>query len=342
MFVIRPAKLEDIEALKEFAENAALGIISLPKNPELLKKKIAFSLSCFDKQVQNPGNEIYCFVLENLETGEVGGCCAIYAKTGIKEPVYIYRLETSYPSSKTLPVPGQITVLKPMKLSNGPAELSMLFLKKEWRKEKLGELLSLSRFLFIANHRDRIETTICARLRGVLDPKKNTSPFWDGIGRHFVAIDFSKVCELQQEDYPYIEEFLPRFPIYTHLLSKQVQAMIGRIHETTRPALHMLKKEGMSLSSDIDLFDGGPILQGDISTIRTVVKSRRTTVAKVDTVPINSPLFLISNCLLDFRCCFARALFKEREGITLAYEDAKALQVSPGDDVRFIPNKLQE
>lgn len=335
MFVIRPAQLTDVETLKQFAESTALGMISLPKDSTLLKNKVAFSLSSFEKKVQIPGDEIYCFVLENLDTGEVIGCCAIYAKTGVKEPICVYRLAVSYPLSKTLPVPGQITILKPMKFSDGPAELSMLFLKKEWRKGRLGELLSLSRFLFIGDQRHRVEPTICARLRGVIDQENNSSPFWDGVGRHFVDVDFSKVCQLQQEDYPYIEEFLPQYPIYTHLLRKRVQATIGRIHQTTRPALRMLKNEGMSLSSDIDLFDGGPILQGNVSTIRSVKNSRRMEVS-VGTTDPDSPLYLISNCRLNYRCCAAPLTIEGANAVIISPATAKALQVVSGDPVRFV------
>lgn len=336
MFIIRPAQLKDLDSLQEFAESTALGMISLPKNPELLRKKIEFSLSSFEKVVEKPNGEIYCFVLENQTTGEVGGCCAVYAKTGIKEPICIYRLETCYPSSKILPVPEQITLLRPMKFTDGPSELSMLFLKKEWRKERLGELLSLSRFLFIADHRQRIEDSICARLRGVIDLKKNSSPFWDAIGRHFVAVDYDRACELQQEEYPYLEEFLPDYPIYKHLLSKRVQATIGRIHQTTRPALRMLSKEGMLISNDIDLFDGGPILQGNVSTNRTIVKSRLLTVSSIDAKPADSSLYLISNCRLDYRCCFTRLSRWDSNNVTLTREVGKALQVSSGDTVRLV------
>lgn len=335
MFVIRPAKLRDIDTLEKFANNTALSMISLPKNREFLEKKIAHSISSFNKKNSVPENEIYCFVMEDTQTREIGGCCAVYAKTGVNEPIYYYRMETSYPTSQTLPLPGQITVLKPMKLSHGPAELSMLYLKEEWRKEGLGELLSLSRFLFIAEHPHRIDISICARLRGVIHKQKETSPFWDGIGKNFIAIDFKRACELLQEDYPYTEEFLPEYPIYTNLLSKQTQHTIGRTHHSTRPALKMLKKEGFSLTSDIDLFDGGPILQAQSTEVRSVKKSQKVTVQEITTTPIDSPLYLVSNTRLDYRCCFANIDLNQHT-IRLSKEVAESLNVHRGDSVRVV------
>lgn len=336
MFVIRPAQPQDLDTLEFFANNTAKGMISLPRKRESLEKKIAFSLACFSKDVHEPHDEIYCFVLENSKTQKVVGCCAIYAKTGAHSPICFYQMESSFHTSKTLPVPDEIQVLKPMKLSNGPAELSMLFLLPEWRKERLGELLSLSRFLFIAEHPQRFSPYICARLRGVIDKNKKTSRFWDGIGRHFIALEFDKVCELLEENYAFVEEFLPEYPIYTHLLSKGIQQTIGKTHPTTKPALSMLKKQNFSVSSDIDLFDGGPILQADTSEVRTVKNSRLLKVDNSFWKSSSSSLYLVSNTKLDYRCCFANLNIQEKDLVQLSEETSTLLSVNPGDAVRII------
>lgn len=336
MFVIRPAKQSDVDTLELFANTTARGMISLPRKRESLEKKIAFSSSCFSKDVNEPQDEIYCFVLEKTQTKDVIGCCAIYAKTGVHSPICFYQLETSFPASRTLPIPGQIQVLKPKKLSNGPAELSMLFLLPEWRKERLGELLSLSRFLFIAEHPHRIATHICARLRGVIDKNKNTCSFWDGIGKHFIALEFDKVCELLEENYTFVEEFLPEYPIYAHLLSKRIQQTIGQTHATTKPALRMLKKQNFSVTSDIDLFDGGPILQAETSEVRTVKQSRLLEVDASFIKTASSPLYLVSNTKLDYRCCFAHLNILGKNKVQLPEETASLLSVLPGEQVRLI------
>lgn len=335
MFLIRPATLDDIDTLEVFANTTARGMVSLPRKREFLEKKIAFSISCFSKEVKTPHDEIYCFVLENTQTHEVVGCCAVYSKTGVKNPVCYYQLETSYPSSKTLPVPGPIQVLKSKKLTNGPAELSMLFLMSEWRKERLGELLSLSRLLFIADHSHRISPRICARLRGIIDKEQKSCPFWEGIGKHFISMEFDKVCELLEENYAFVEEFLPQYPIYSNLLSKETQKTIGATHATTIPALKMLKKQNFNLTSDIDLFDGGPILQADTSEVRAVKTSQRLKVADSFTNVQSSPLYLVSNARMDYRCCFAYINQIDREQVELSQETAALLQVQPGDNVRL-------
>lgn len=336
MFIIRPIKANDIDALEQLASSAALGMSSLPKSRHLLKVKIDHSLESFSKNVSKPQNELYCFVLENNDTGEVGGSCAIYAKTGTDQPIYYYQIETSYPSTHTLPVSEKLTVLKPMKLSNGPSELSMLFLQKSWRKKKLGELLSLSRLLFIAEHPQRFDSKISARLRG-MQSKNGNSPFWSGLGNRFVNISFKKACELQQEEYPYLEEFLPKYPIYTQFLSKRAFDAIGKPLRSTEPALQMLCKEGFSITADIDLFDAGPILQGETSELRSIRKSRRFTLSKPVKFSTRPPVFFVSNTKLDFRCCFSEVELANSHTLNLPENTARSLQALSGDSVRIAP-----
>ncbi len=319
MFLIRPIEEKDLDSLERFAESTALGMISLPKNRIKLGEKIKLSQESFQKKVSKPDNEFYLFVLENTLTGEIGGSCGIYAKTGIKEPLYFFRLEDS--------------LLFPHTLTDGPSELCALFMQKNWRKEGLGHLLSFSRFLFIASHPERFEEKICARLRGVIDKNKKTSPFWNGVGSHFLSASFEETQRLQQEGTAFIPTFLPEYPIYTCFLSKSARKVMGKSHKTTVPAEKMLLRQGFKKTTLIDLFDGGPILEHQTRKVRTVEESSLFKVHSLHS-SLKGHQLLLSNSRLDFRCCLGFADFsREKEGF-IEKSSASLLNVQPGDFIR--------
>jgi arginine N-succinyltransferase len=336
MFVVRPIRTTDLDALEKFANSTAVGMLSLPRNRVKLEKKIERSIESFQTAVESPRNELYSFVLEDLKTNELGGVCGFYAKTGINDPNYLFRVETLRQASERVSLPKEITLLYPVIEHNGPSELCMLFLQKSWRKEGLGELLSLSRLLFLADHPERADNSICARLRGFIDKKRNSAPFWDGLGKHFLPIDFQQVETLVQEGTGFIKEWMPSYPIYANLLAKRTQAVIGKTHPTTRPALSLLTREGFSLSSYIDVLDGGPLIKSLVAELRPVKGSRKLTLLETVKLPPDSDRHLASNTLLDYRCCFAHVKVVEPNGIILDRETAATLKVSPGDSVRIV------
>lgn len=69
---------------------------------------------------------------------------------------------------------------------------------------------------------------------------------------------------------------MPKLPIYINLLSDEAQAVIGKVHENTKPALRLLQKEGFICRDYVDIFDAGPTVECDlnnIDTVRTVLQS---------------------------------------------------------------------
>lgn len=336
MFVVRAICPSDFSALQDFAAESSLGMLSLPNDRIKLQEKLNHTLASFKKAATAPVDEIYLFVVEETTTQMIAGMCGIYAKTGIQDPLYFFRIETHHPKYNGLPKPDEIKILHPCIQQEGPSELCSLFVHKEHRKERLGELLSLSRFLFMADHPHRFDTLICARLRGFINKQKKTSPFWEGLGKHFLPLSFEKAFSLQLEGTEYIAEFLPEHPIYTNLLTKQTQYVIQKTHLSTRPALKMLKKEGFKLSQLIDVIDGGPVIQASISDVRSVKKSRLLTVSSLSKAPIESRKYLISNTKLDFRCCYGNIELKKKNTITLTTDVAEALQINLGSQVRVV------
>ncbi|MCV5217436.1 arginine N-succinyltransferase, partial [Escherichia coli] len=68
----------------------------------------------------------------------------------------------------------------------------------------------------------------------------------------------------------FIADLMPRLPIYINLLSQEAQAVIGQVHDITRPALKLLEREGFTNRGYVDIFDGGPTVECDLRNIDSV------------------------------------------------------------------------
>src|SRR6476661_8829898 len=169
MVLIRPVNTSDLDQLLELAHMAGVGLTTLPKDRELLSKRIARSVRSFDKLVERPGGESYLFVMDDTDAKRVIGACGIYSKVGGFQPFYGYRIETVVFESKQINVRKEVPILMLHEEHDGPCEIGSLFLHPDWRHDHNGKMLQLVRFLFIAEHPEIFETTVVSEIRGVLD-----------------------------------------------------------------------------------------------------------------------------------------------------------------------------
>jgi arginine N-succinyltransferase len=335
MYIIRPIQKEDLDTYFSFAERAAIGIHTLPKNRDRLAKRIDISIGSFKKNVHTPQDEIYIFVIENFETKEVVGTCAINARTGSPEPVHFFKIITVHPHSNEPIVPKELQMLQVTNYTNGPSEVCGIYLKPEVRKERLGHLLSLSRLLFIASFPQRFKRNIIAQMRGVIDLKNNSSPFWEGLGINFTTLTFSEVQKKMESNSSFINDILPQNPVYVSLLPKFSQKVMEKVHISTKPAFKMLLNEGFKLTGEIDVFDGGPIVKAEIQDIETIKNSHFDTIHDVVSDQVNWNDYLICNGLIDFKACMGQLKRYGHDQIIITQAVADALQVKKGDVVRW-------
>lgn len=335
MYIIRPIKIEDLDTFHSFAEKAALGLHALPKNKEVLRKMIEQSLESFKRNVHSPQDEYYIFVLENLETKEVVGTCAINPRTGVPDPLYFYKMKTIHPHSHEQIVPKEMQVLQVVNYTNGPSELCGIYLERKMRKERLGHLLSLCRLLFIASFPQRFKRTVIAQMRGVIDGKMNTTPFWEGIGKNFTTLTYSGLLDKMAHGRAFISDIFPQHPIYVSLLPKFAQKVMEKVHKTTKPALKMLLNEGFKLTGEIDIFDGGPCIKADVGEIKCIKNSNLSTIREIisEEVPWNN--YLICNNSTDFKACSGQLKRYGKKEVIISKSVADALQVKIGDLVRW-------
>lgn len=343
MVVIRPITLDDLDALEALTAFTGFGLTTLPRDAKLLQRRIRQSLRGFAKLTDNapPGGEDYVFVMQDLETGKVVGTCGIISKVGKVEPFYAYRIETSIHESRQLNVRKEIRALHLVEDHDGPSEICSLFLSPDYRHDGNGRLLSLSRFLFMAENPNHFDPMVIAEMRGVVDDK-GCCPFWDAVGHHFFDIDFPTADYLSNVDKKFIADLMPRHPIYIPLLPASAQAVIGCVHADTGPALRLLEEEGFRRCDMVDIFEGGPMVRSPLREIRSVRCSQRAVVGKVmENAPVSSPM-LVANTKHDFRACKGTIELSGRGEARIGSDVAAALQVKVGDAIRFVTARAEK
>ncbi|MGK0358470.1 MAG: arginine N-succinyltransferase [Bradymonadia bacterium] len=334
MYIIRPARSADLDALLVLAETAG-GLTTLPADRELLAQRIQDADHAFRPVIRKPAGDAYLFVLENLLTGAVEGCSGIVARVGGFEPFYTYALRSETKRAEALGVARQIDALHLEAPHKGPSEIGTLFVHPAARGKGIGRLVSLSRFAFMAAFPQRFADDVIAEVRGVLDDA-GQSPFWDAIGRHFFDMEFAQADARSAADKSFIADLMPKHPIYLPMLPPDARAAVGEVHRDARPAKHLLVQEGFVYNQQVDIFDGGPLMRVRRDAVRTIDQSATATLAGV-MPPIDGPgLFIISNDRLDFRATLGAVDLRDDGTLALPRDVVLALGLRIGDAVRYV------
>ena len=334
MLTVRPAEASDLPAILAMSGRTGTGLTSLPADETRLKDRIERSLSSFNGGAER-ADECYVFVLADAGNGRIAGICAIEVAVGLREAWYNYRVGTLVHASRELGVYNATPTLFLSNDHTGHTELCSLFLDAEHRRGKLGALLSKSRLLFIAEFPETFGMKVIAELRGRLDDE-GRSPFWEGLGRHFFAIDFSRADYLTgMGNRQFVAELMPRHPVYTVLLPEAARAVIGEVHGETRPARSLLEAEGFRYEGYVDIFDAGPTVEAYRDNIRAVRESRILQFVRRDEpAGADEPWWLVSNRRLkDFRCVIVQA-GKRARPLPLPAAAIAALHLGAGESVR--------
>jgi arginine N-succinyltransferase len=173
-------------------------------------------------------------------------------------------------------------------------------------------------------------------MRGVSDAE-GSSPFWKWLQEHFFSIDFTLADYLTGIGKKgFIADLMPKLPIYVNLLSEEAQAVIGQVHDNTRPALKLLEREGFTNRGYVDIFDGGPTVECDLRNIESVRHSVRAQVQIAE--HSSSQDFLIGNTSFEnFRAVAAKGAYDQAsDTVILSSEVASALEVKEGEFVRML------
>jgi arginine N-succinyltransferase len=329
-FRVRPAGNDDFQAIYEMAKLTGGGFTNLPPDRGALVDKIIRSQASFERDSAEPGDELFLFVLENVDTGQIRGTCQVFGMVGVEAPFYSYRLSTLTQTSKALAKTFRAEMLSLTTDLEGSSEVGGLFLHPGERAGGLGMLLARSRYLFIKLHRERFARRVIAELRGVID-ESGGSPFWDSIAGRFFGMNFQEADEFNAaHGTQFIADLMPKTPIYTAMLPEGARHVMGVPHPSGRAAMKMLEREGFSFDCYIDIFDGGPTMIAPTDQIRTIRESRQLVLAEVADSVEGPNMMLSAGRLAGFAACCAEIAVDAEDRATLDRKTAQMLGIEPG------------
>ena len=332
---VRPARVSDIDAYHDFALMTGGGFTNLPQNRAALAERLAWSVRSFAADVTAPDNELYLLFLEEAGSGRIGGTAAIFSRVGAAFPFYSYKLGRVSQSSRELDRTFTSEVLHLVNDYDGASEVGGLFLHPEVRGGGVGRLLARSRYLFMAQHRNRFGKRVLAELRGWLHPDGG-SPFWDGLGAKFFGMPFQEADRFNGvHGNQFIADLMPKHPIYVSMLPDDSRAVIGKPHDSGKPAMSMLEAEGFAFDGYIDIFDGGPTVAAPVDQVRSVRDSRAGHIADLVDASGLPRALLAAGQLMDFRAWHGHADWSG-DGLILPKAEADFHGLKLGDIVRHV------
>jgi arginine N-succinyltransferase len=331
-FRVRPAANSDFEAIYEMAKLTGGGFTNLPPDRGALVDKLIRSEKAFEADGNEPTDELFMMVLENVETGQIRGTCQIFGMVGLQTPFYSYRIGTLTQTSKALGKTFRAEMLNLTTDLEGASEVGGLFLHPGARAGGLGLLLARSRYLFIKQHRSRFARRVIAELRGVID-ETGGSPFWDAIAGRFFGMNFQEADEFNaMHGTQFIADLMPKTPIYTALLPDSARTVMGTPHPSGRAAMKMLEREGFHFDCYVDIFDGGPTMIAQTDQIRTISEARDYVLAEVtDESDSAQHSMLAAGKLQSFAATYGYLQIDPDGTASLDRQSAAALGIKPGD-----------
>ncbi len=278
-------------------------------------------------------SDTFMFVLEDTDSQSCLGTSQILAHMGGPgNPNLSFKLSRKQFFSQSLQF-GATHIVATLYLDeSGPSELGGLILQPSYRSHsaKLGRLLSLTRFHFIALHRKLFSDRLIAELMAPVSPD-GVSLLWEYLGRRFINLTYTEADRFCQYSREFMLALLPREDIYLTLLPPEARSVIGEVGPETLPARRMLEKIGFRYKDFVDPFDGGPHLEANTAEIKLI----RDTKALELGDPINGSAARRSGIVSrldpdgEFRAATVNYTDDGRT-IRLTREDMKSLGVEPG------------
>lgn len=341
-WIVRPARLADLNALQALARQSLVGVTSLPDDRARLEERLRGSEAAFASDVDYPGEEDYLFVMEDAATGQVLGCAGIQANCGFSQPFYSFRHDVFVHASPALGIKHKVHALSLCHDLGGNSLLKGFHVTPDLRQGLASQLISRARLLFIAAQRRRFSPRLVAEMVGCSD-EQGRSPFWDALGQHFFGMSYEHAEALgASPDRTYLAELLPHYPIYVSLLPEQAQAVIGQVHAGAQRPYDILLGEGFESERYIDVYDAGPTLEVGTDQARSVADSQVVPLRiTAQAAGPGAAAWLVSNQrLAGYRAVIVRSNWLAGRPLAITARDAAALQLNEGDHVRLV--RMQE
>jgi len=231
------------------------------------------------------GHDDIVWLVEDRPDGRLLASARLVAAAGLDEPLASYHVGCVVHAARELQLFHRLRTLYLSHDHTGASALTDVAVAPEADATAVLPLLARAVLLWIAEHRERYAPRLIAPLPGVSDAT-GTSPFWRGLGQHFLAADPAQALATHGRGWKaHASALMPRHPLYASFLPAAAQAAIGQAHPVAASLFQVLRDEGLRYENHIDFVDGGPILEAELDQLTAVAGSRRARLALVDTLP---------------------------------------------------------
>lgn len=334
-FLVRGAKPGDLDDLVSLARQFSL--LNLPADKKIISEKIRISEASFSGELSKEESK-YIFIVEDLDQNTVAGSAQIVAKHGIPgEPSYSFEILKKERFSRDLGV-GFIHQILRLKINeDGPTEIGGLVVDNSYRNrpEKIGKMVSLSRFLYVGMFPDRFEDVLYAQMAPPLT-EEGRSEFWEALGRRFTGMPYQEADLLSQKNKEFIRSLFPEEDIYLCLLDAKARLVLGRVAQETQPALHLLESIGFIYMNEVDPFDGGPHLSAKAKNITLIKNAKFYKVSGQRPSQFMQQGFIAISRDNNFLAGISACAIEDGE-ILLPEKTMRVMELSPGDQIYFTP-----
>ena len=274
-FLVRSAELRDLNHLHNLSKSVSL--YNLPNDKKKIEEKVEKSKLSLSGKIKKENAE-YLFVVEDLQKNLTIGCSQIIGKYGTpKDPLYSFKIFEEKKWNPFLKKEISHKILRLNKSTDGPTEIGGLVIDLSYRntKEKIGRLISFSRFIYIGLHKERFQKNIMALMKPLLK-KDGESSFWNLFGKKLTHFSYQEAVQfLLQGRKTDVFSLFPKEEqkFYLDLMDEKIKSTLSQAHPSAYPALFILKKIGFK-SESFDPFDGGPLLQARTQDITIIQEGK--------------------------------------------------------------------
>lgn len=301
LFIFREARASDEDAVVALAQH--LNTLNLPPSRPYIRQLLSVSADSFgggERGAAFDPARRFLFVLESPDSGAVVGTSMIFAQHGTPEEPHVFfrmaeeeRFANLGAGDMRRAVHMRHTTLTLGMTYDGPSEVGGLVLHPDFRghPQKLGRLLSLGRFVYVAMRRAWFRDRFLAELLPPLTRAESgtRSKLWDAIGRRFTGLSYDEADALSRQDKRFIWRLFPMNPVHVSLLPEAVSDVIGTVGQDSQGARRLLQRIGFRPSDRIDPFDGGPHYEAEtdaLTPVRDAVEGRpQVRASDTNTVP---------------------------------------------------------
>jgi arginine N-succinyltransferase len=334
-FLVRPVAREDLLELYSLARQFTL--LNLPAEKRIIETKIERSIASFNGELSRAEAE-YIFVAVDNENDQIAGSSMVIAKNGTPtSPNFSYKVIKKERFSRDLGVGFIHQILRLRANTDGPTEVGGLVVDRGYRRrpEKVGRLISLSRFIYIGMNLDAFETELHSEMAPPLT-EEGRSEFWEALGRRFTGMPYKEADMISSQNNGFIQSLFPEEDIYLALLDSKARLVLGRVGEETQAALSLLQRIGFKMKDEVDPFDGGPHLGCVTKECSLIANLKKWKLKKSQTGPFDKTAMI--GLLRDGSYLGASSLYHvEGNELTLPEPTWIALNLSEGEEIFVSP-----